>query len=55
MIQLTDKYLKYAILTEKSRVDCRHIALASTYECEYIISSEHMANIKIMNRVQEIN
>ncbi len=54
---LPNNYVKSAVLTEKSYVDCRHIALASIYECDYITSwnFKHMANITIMKKVNSVN
>ena len=37
-ITLTNKYMEYGVLKEKSRDDCRHIALATINDCDYIIS-----------------
>jgi len=37
-IALTGKYIEYGVLNEKSRDDCRRIALATVSECDYIIS-----------------
>ena len=56
-IILAKEYLKQAVLTEKSFVDCRHIALASVYECDYIVSwnFKHMANVQTMKKVQGVN
>ncbi len=54
---LAEKYIEYAVLTEKSLIDCRHIALASIHECDYIASwnFKHMANINTMRKVQAVN
>jgi len=56
-ISLAREYLRQTVLTEKSLDDCRHIALASIYECDYIVSwnFRHMANIKVVNKVQGVN
>lgn len=54
---LANNYLEYAVLTEKSLIDCQHIALASIYECDYIVSwnFKHMANIQTMKKVNVVN
>jgi len=56
-LELTEKYLKYGVLQEKSRDDLRHIALAVIAECDYIISwnFKHFVNIKTINKVQAVN
>ena len=56
-IALTGKYLEYGVLNEKSRDDCRHIALATVSECDYIISwnFKHFVNIKTIDKVQAVN
>ena len=55
-LELTEKYLKYGVLKEKSRDDLRHIALAVIAECDYIISwnFKHFVNIKTINKVQAV-
>lgn len=54
---LTEKYLSYGVLKEKSRDDLRHIALAVILECDYIVSwnFKHFVNITTINKVQAIN
>ena len=54
---LTNKYMEYGVLKEKSRDDCRHIALATINECDYIISwnFKHFVNIKTIDKVQAVN
>ena len=56
-LELTEKYLKYGVLKEKSRDDLRHIALAVIAECDYIISwnFKHFVNIRTINKVQAVN
>lgn len=56
-LELTEKYLKYEVLTEKSRDDLRHIALAVLAECEFIVSwnYKHFVNIKTITKVQAVN
>ena len=56
-ITLTNKYMEYGVLKEKSRDDCRHIALATINDCDYIISwnFKHFVNIKTIDKVQAVN
>jgi predicted nucleic acid-binding protein len=56
-ITLTNKYIGYGVLKEKSRDDCRHIALATVNDCDYIISwnFKHFVNIKTIDKVQAVN
>lgn len=56
-MELTEKYLKYGVLTKKSRDDLRHIALAVIAECDYIVSwnYKHFVNIKTITKVQAVN
>ena len=54
---LTNKYMEYDVLKEKSRDDCRHIALATINDCDYIISwnFKHFVNIRTIDKVQAVN
>ena len=54
---LAKKYIDATVLTEKSYVDCHHIALATIHECEYIASwnFKHMANVHTMKKVLGVN
>lgn len=56
-IALTDKYLESGILKQKSLNDCRHLAIASVHECDYIVSwnFEHFVNVKTKNMVRGVN
>ncbi len=56
-IDLAEDYINYTVLTEKSLIDCQHIALASIYDCNYIVSwnFKHMANINTMRKVNAVN
>lgn len=56
-ITLTQKYMDYGVLKEKSRDDCRHIALATISDCDYVISwnFKHFVNIRTINKVQAVN
>ena len=57
VVSLTNKYLEFGVLNEKSRDDCRHIALATINECDYIISwnFKHLVNINTIKKVPAIN
>ena len=48
---------KHGVLTQKSRDDCRHIAIATIIGCKYIISwnFKHFVNIRVINKVQAVN
>lgn len=56
-IELTNKYLAFGVLKEKCRDDCRHIAIATINECDYIISwnFKHFVNVKTIDKVQAVN
>lgn len=56
-LELTEKYLSFGVLTEKSRDDCRHIAIASLNRCDYIASwnFKHFVNVKTIDKVQGVN
>jgi len=56
-ITLADEYIKYGVLNQKSRDDCRHIAIATITGCKYIVSwnFKHFVNIKTINKVQAVN
>ena len=56
-ITLTNKYMEYGVLKEKNRDDCRHIALATMNECDYIVSwnFKHFVNVKTIDKVQAVN
>jgi predicted nucleic acid-binding protein len=56
-IALAEDYLKYGVLSAKSRDDCRHIAIASVTGCRYILSwnFKHFVNIKTIEKVQGVN
>ena len=56
-ITLTNKYMEYGVLKEKCRDDCRHIALATINDCDYIISwnFKHFVNVKTIDKVQAVN
>jgi len=56
-LNLAEQYLKFGLLTEKSRDDCRHIAIATIAGCDYIISwnFKHFVNVRTIEKVQAIN
>lgn len=56
-LSLTDSYMQFGVLREKSRDDCRHIAVASMESCQYIVSwnFKHFVNIKTIIKVQAVN
>ena len=56
-VALTNKYLEYGVFKEKNRDDCRHIALATVNECDYIVSwnFKHFVNVNTINKVQAVN
>ncbi len=56
-IDLAEKYIRYGVLKEKSRDDCRHISLATIMDADYIVSwnFKHFVNVKTINSVQAVN
>jgi len=56
-LKLTENYLEHGLLNIKSRDDCRHIAIASAMDCDFIASwnFKHFANIKTISKVQGLN
>jgi len=54
---LLTAYLQYEVLSAKNRDDLRHIALATVFGCDIIVSwnFRHFVNIKTISRVQAIN
>lgn len=53
---LAQEFVSKGILKEKSLDDCKHIATAMMYECDYIISwnFKHIVNVRTVNGVREI-
>lgn len=53
---LAEQIIKLGILTEKSRDDCSHIAIAVLEGCNYIVSwnFKHLVNVKTINGVRAI-
>lgn len=53
---LANKIIDLGILTEKSRDDCYHIALAVLEGCSYIVSwnFKHLVNVKTINGIRAI-
>lgn len=56
-LTLTDQYIRFGILSTKSRDDCRHIAVATLFECDFIVSwnFKHFVNIKTIDKVCAVN
>ena len=56
-IELTEKYLAFGVLKEKSRDDLRHISLAVINECDFIVSwnFKHFVNINVIDKVYAVN
>lgn len=54
---LTNQYIDLNVLTEKQRNDCRHIATASIYKCDYIASwnFKHFLKVSIIENVHQVN
>ena len=54
--QLAEQIIKLGILTEKSRDDCYHIAIAVIEGCNYIVSwnFKHLVNVRTINGVRAI-
>ena len=53
---LADDIIKLGILSEKSRDDCLHIAIAVLEACNYIVSwnFKHLVNVKTINGIRAI-
>jgi len=56
-VSLAREYIKYGVLSQKSFDDCRHMAIATISECDYIISwnFKHFVNVKTISKVQAVN
>ena len=56
-LDLANQYIEKGVLSQKSRDDCRHIAVATITGCKYIVSwnFKHFVNIKTINKVQAVN
>ena len=56
-IALADQYIQKGVLSQKSRDDCRHIAIATIKDCKYIVSwnFKHFVNIRTVKKVQAVN
>jgi predicted nucleic acid-binding protein len=54
---ITNEIIKQGILTERSRDDCTHIALAVINDCDIIVSwnFRHMVNVRTINGIRGIN
>jgi predicted nucleic acid-binding protein len=57
VLNLATKYLETGILREKSFDDCQHIAYASVYNCDMVVSwnFKHMVNYKTITGVKGAN
>jgi len=57
VVDLSYKYLQQNILKKKSRDDCVHIAYASVYECDAVVSwnMSHLVNVKTESGVRIVN
>ncbi|KGP74849.1 twitching motility protein PilT [Desulfosporosinus sp. Tol-M] len=57
IIALAEEYIRHGVLSQKSRDDCRHIAIATIIGCLYIVSwnFKHFVNIRTINKVQAVN
>ena len=56
-IELAGQYINHGVLSEKNRDDCRHIALATISDVDYIVSwnFKHFVNVRVINMVQAVN
>ena len=54
--KLADEIIRLGILSEKSRDDCYHIAIAVLEACNYIVSwnFKHLVNVKTINGIRAI-
>ena len=57
IIQLADTYLHELALPEKAVDDSRHVAVATVYEMDALISwnLKHLANLKRMEKINGVN
>jgi hypothetical protein len=55
--QLSQLYFEVGGLPPKSREDAAHIAIASVYDCDIILSwnFKHIVNIRAMTAVEDVN
>ena len=55
--ELLASYLRYEVLSARNRDDLRHIALATIFACDVIVSwnFKHFVNINTINKVQAVN
>ena len=54
---LAGEYINNGVLSEKSFVDCLHIAFAVVNNCDIIVSwnFKHLVNVKTINKVKIVN
>ena len=56
-LELAEKYIQHGVLKENKRDDCRHIALATILDADYIVSwnFKHFVNVNTIDKVQAVN
>ena len=56
-LELAEKYIQHGVLKEENRDDCRHIALATIIDADYIVSwnFKHFVNVNTIDKVQAVN
>ena len=56
-MRLADLYLQEGVLPQRTIDDARHVAIATIYEMDALISwnLKHLANLKRMERVNGVN
>ena len=57
IVELADNYLSILNMPKKCSVDCIHMATASVYNMDFMVSwnCKHIANANIKKKIQEIN
>jgi len=57
ILELADNYLSILNMPKKCSVDCIHMATASVYNMDFMVSwnCKHIANANIKKKIQEIN
>ena len=56
-LEVSERYIEYGVLNQKSFDDCRHMAIATVFNCDLIVSwnFKHFVNIKTMTKLQAVN
>lgn len=56
-LEVSEKYVEYGVLNQKSFDDCRHMSIATLSNCDMIVSwnFKHFVNIKTMTKLQAVN